>query len=420
MQSRAELCPPFPVPASGVVAPKGFKVAAAKAGLRRSGTRADCALVVSDEEAVWAGAFTLNQVAAAPVLYCRQRAASGAPVRAVLINAGQANAATGAQGDADSLASAQAVAEALGISPDAVLLESTGVIGQRIKMEPFLAAIPVLKAGLAATCEAADAAATAICTTDLVRKATAIEANIGGRMIRVGGMCKGSGMIHPNMATMLAVLTCDAPVTQAVWRPMIARAVAASFNQITVDGDTSTNDTVIALASGAAGGAAISDPRSADAAMLEMAVTALLTGLAKSVASDGEGATCLIEVTVSGAADLAAAQKIARSVAGSDLFKAAVFGRDPNWGRIAAAAGYAGVPFDQQKLAISLGPHALMAAGQPLSFDAKAASEYLKAAGEAHGTVQVNVGLGEGRSTAQAWGCDLSYDYVKINADYST
>ena len=405
---------------SGVAAPKGFKVAAAKAGLRRSGTRADCALVVADAPAVWAGAFTLNQVAAAPVQYCRARLAEGTTARAVLVNAGQANAATGEAGDADSAASAKTVAQALGVSPSDVLLESTGVIGQRIKMEPFMAAIPSLVAGLAPTKEAADAAATAICTTDLVRKAAALEAMVGGRAIRVGGMCKGSGMIHPNMATMLAVLTCDAPVSAPVWRPLVARAVAASFNQITVDGDTSTNDTVIALTSGAAGGPAISDPASRAAKELEAAVTALLTGLAKSVASDGEGATCLIEVTLSGAADLASAQRIARSIAGSDLFKAAVFGRDPNWGRIAAAAGYAGVPFDQRQLAISLGPHALMAKGQPLAFDPKAASAYLKAAGDAHGTVNVNVSVGDGPGKAQAWGCDLSYDYVKINADYTT
>jgi glutamate N-acetyltransferase/amino-acid N-acetyltransferase len=172
-------------------------------------------------------------------------------------------------------------------------------------------------------------------------------------------------MIHPNMATMLAVLTCDAPVSAAVWRPLVARAVAASFNPITVDGDTSTNDTVLALASGAAGGPLIDDAASPAAAQLEAAVTALLVGLAKAVASDGEGATCLIEVAVRGAACLADAQRVARSVAGSDLFKAAVFGRDPNWGRIAAAAGYAGVPFDQRQLAISLGPHELMAGGEP-------------------------------------------------------
>ena len=358
---------------------------------------------------MWAGAFTLNQVAAAPVLYCRKVLASGAPARALLINAGQANAATGDAGAADSALSADTVGKALGIPSAAVLLESTGVIGQRIKMDPFMAAVPSLVAGLSASRAAADAAATAITTTDLVRKAAALETRVGGTTVRVGGMCKGSGMIHPNMATMLAALTCDAAVTQAVWRPLVARAVAASFNQITVDGDTSTNDTVIACASGAAGNKLIDNPSSPEAAQLEAAVTALLAGLAKAVASDGEGATCLIEVCVSGGADLASAQKIARSVAGSDLFKAAVFGRDPNWGRIAAAAGYAGVPFDQAKLRIALGPHALMDKGQPLVFDAKAASAYLKAAGDTHGTVRVDVDVGAGKATALAWGCDLSY-----------
>lgn len=368
---------------------------------------------------VWAGAFTLNCVAAAPVLHCRALAAAGGLARAVLVNAGQANAATGYVGAEDSATCAAAVATALSVPVDSVLLESTGVIGQRIKMEPLLAAIPLLVANLSTLPSAADAAATSICTTDLVRKAGALEAVIGGRTIRVGGMCKGSGMIHPNMATMLGVLTCDAPVAADVWRPMVARAVAASFNQITVDGDTSTNDTVIAFTSGRAGGAAIA-AGSKEAAALEGVVTALLVGLAKSVASDGEGATCLIEVRCSGAASLAEAQQVARSVAGSDLFKAAVFGRDPNWGRIAAAAGYAGVNFDQSQLRISLGPHKLMAQGQPLSFDASAASAYLRAAGEAHGTVIVSVDIGLGPACAMAWGCDLSYDYVRINADYST
>jgi glutamate N-acetyltransferase/amino-acid N-acetyltransferase len=358
---------------------------------------------------VWAGAFTLNQVAAAPVQYCRAVLASGSLARGVLINAGQANAATGDAGAADSAASAAAVGAALGIPSSSILLESTGVIGQRIKMDPFLAAIPSLVAGLSSSRAAADAAATAITTTDLVRKATALETRIGGAVVRVGGMCKGSGMIHPNMATMLAALTCDAAVTAAVWRPLVSRAVAASFNQITVDGDTSTNDTVIAFASGAAGNKLIDNPASPDAAALEAAVTALLAGLAKSVASDGEGATCLIEVCCAGAADLASAQKVARSVAGSDLFKAAIFGRDPNWGRIAAAAGYAGVPFDQAQLRIAMGPHLLMERGQPLPFDAKAASGYLKAAGDAHGTVRIDVTIGAGPASALAWGCDLSY-----------
>ena len=358
---------------------------------------------------MWAGAFTLNQVAAAPVQYCRARMAESTTARGVLINAGQANAATGDAGNADSAASAAAVGAALGIPPGSILLESTGVIGQRIKMEPFLAAVPTLVAGLSNSRAAADAAATAITTTDLVRKAAALETTIGGATVRVGGMCKGSGMIHPNMATMLAALTCDAAVSAAVWRPLVTRAVQASFNQITVDGDTSTNDTVIAFASGAAGNKLIDNASSPEAAQLEAAVTALLAGLAKSVASDGEGATVLMEISCSGAKDLASAQKVARSVAGSDLFKAAVFGRDPNWGRIAAAAGYAGVPFDQTKLRIALGPHLLMDKGQPLQFDAAAASGYMKAAGEVHGTVRIDVSIGDGPGTALAWGCDLSY-----------
>jgi glutamate N-acetyltransferase/amino-acid N-acetyltransferase len=405
----------------GVCAPAGFRAQGMHAGLRAAGAKGDLALVVCEVDAAAAGVFTLNVMAAAPVTYCREVLARRSTARAVLVNAGQANAATGAAGYADALACADAAAAALGVARDDVLLQSTGVIGRRIKVAPLLAALPPLVAGLAATPAAAARAAIAITTTDLVSKAAALEVELSpGRVVRLGGAAKGSGMIHPNMATMLGVVTCDAPVAPEAWTAMLRRAAAASFNQITVDGDTSTNDTVIGLASGLAGGAPIADAGSPEGAALEGALTALLQGLAKAIAWDGEGATLLLECEVSGAADDAAARAVAKSVVGSSLVKSAAFGHDPNWGRIAAAAGYAGVPYDQDDLAISLGGTPLMERGQPLEFDAAAASTYLKAAAAAHGAVRIDVSVGGGPGRGAAWGCDLSYDYVKINAEYTT
>jgi glutamate N-acetyltransferase/amino-acid N-acetyltransferase len=412
---------PWRVIEGGVCAPSGFKAAAFKAGLRKSGSRADCALIAADEPAISAGAFTQNVVAAAPVLFSKRSIAAKHTHRAVIINAGQANAATGEKGMEDALLSAETVARALGLDDrDDVLVESTGVIGKRIKMPEFMAAIPELVAGLESTKEAAAAAATAMCTTDLARKTIAISTELpDGRVVKIGGMGKGSGMIHPNMATMLGVVTCDAPVEVAAWREMTKRACQNSYNQISVDGDTSTNDTVVCLTSGKAGGDVIT-AGSPEAEHLEAALTAVHVAIAKSIAWDGEGATVLLECNVLGAENEADARVVARSVVCSSLAKSAVFGRDPNWGRLAAAAGYSGIPFDQENLAVSLGPHALMRRGQPLDFDEAAASAYLTEKGDAHGTVVVTVSIGDGPGSGSAWGCDLSYDYVKINAEYTT
>ncbi|CAI0471763.1 unnamed protein product, partial [Linum tenue] len=286
--------------------------------------------------------------------------------RAVLINAGQANAATVSIVKKSSFISFSLL-QLLKIKPHEVLIESTGVIGQRIKKEALLSSLPKLVSSLSTS--TAGAAAVAITTTDLVSKSVAIESQVGDANIRIGGIAKGSGMIHPNMATMLGVITTDALVESEVWRKMVKIAVNRSFNQITVDGDTSTNDTVIALASGLSGKTPISSLHSHEAEQLQAGLDAVMQGLAKSIAWDGEGATCLIEVTVVGAESEMDAAKVARSVASSSLVKAAVYGRDPNWGRIAAAAGYSGIPFDQNKLRILLGDTLLMNNGQPLPFD---------------------------------------------------
>lgn len=404
----------------GVTAPKGYRAAGITAGLKPSGLP-DLALILSEVDAISAGVFTTNQVCAAPVEYCRQRLQAKASTRAILVNAGQANAATGEQGRNDSLESAQALAQALNIPPESILIASTGVIGQRIRMDALLSGIPQLVAAASET--GSDSAARSIMTTDLVPKSIALETTIGDRTVRVGGICKGSGMIHPNMATLLAFVTCDATVSTTLWQQMLSRAADKSFNQITVDGDTSTNDTLIALANGQSRTAAITE-MGPEAEKLEAMLTAVCQHLAKAIARDGEGATCLIEVQVSGAAEDKAARQIARSIAGSSLVKSAIFGRDPNWGRIAAAAGYAGVPFEQENLRVQLGDFLMMENGQPLPFDRAAASNYLKqaAAGEylKEDTVLISVSVGNGHGTGKAWGCDLSYDYVKINAEYTT
>lgn len=395
----------------GVTAPQGYRAGAVRAGLKPSGAL-DLTLIYSETPAVAAGAFTTSQMRAACVTYCQEQLRTGQPVRAIVCNAGQANAATGRQGWQDVCTTAAAFAEALGIAAHQVLVASTGVIGCLIPMDKLLGAIPALLA--VTTREGGDLAAQGILTTDLVPKTIALESIGLDPPLRVGGMAKGSGMIHPHMATLLAFITCDAPVAAPLWRRLVQEAVTVSFNQITVDGDTSTNDMCLALANGAAGGPPI-QPEDPAAATLGAMLTEACIQLAKKVARDGEGATCLIEVRVRGTETDAAARTIARTVSGSLLVKSAVFGRDPNWGRIAAAAGRAGVPFNPEELAIDLGPIPLMRGGQPLPFDREAAKAYLHS-----DPVVIHIQVGPGPGVGCAWGCDLSYDYVRINAEYTT
>ncbi len=372
-------------------------------------------------DAIAAGVFTTSQVRAACVNYCRQRLETKATARAILCNAGQANAATGEQGWEDAIECALLVADALSISSEEVLLASTGVIGHRIKMDAMRTGVPELVA--AASDTGSDDAAKAICTTDLVPKSIALETTIHGRPVRMGGIAKGSGMIHPHMATLLAFVTCDAMVSSQMWQEMLRRAADKSFNQITVDGDTSTNDTLIALANGQSRTPAITE-QGPDAEKLEAMLTAVCQHLAKAIARDGEGATCLIECRVTGTVDNFDARKVAKTIVGSSLVKSAIFGRDPNWGRIVAAAGRSGIRFDQNNLRVQIGDFLLMENGQPVPFDRAAASDYLKqkAAGAylKDDTVLISVNIGNGPGEGLAWGCDLSYDYVKINAEYTT
>lgn len=404
----------------GLTAPKGFKSSGITAGLKPSNAP-DLALIYSETEAIASGVFTTSEVRAACVDYCRQKLQTKSSARAIICNAGQANAATGEQGWQDALDTAEALAKELNIDADSILLASTGVIGQRIKMDILKNAIPQLVAELSEN--GGDATAKAIITTDLVTKSIALETIIDDRPVRIGGISKGSGMIHPNMATMLGFITCDAAVSTQLWQQMLKRACDKSFNQITVDGDTSTNDSLIALANGQSRTRAITS-LDENGQKLEAMLTAVCQHLAKAIARDGEGATCLVEVEVKGATDEAEARQIAKTIVGSSLVKSAIFGRDPNWGRIAAAAGRAGVQFNQDDLMIKLGDFLLMERGQPQPFDRASASNYLKqaAAGEylKSDTVAISVSVGNGSGTGKAWGCDLSYDYVKINAEYTT
>ncbi len=398
--------------AGGVTAPRGYRAAGMAAGLKPSGAP-DLALIVSDVEAVAAGVVTTNQVKAACVTYDQQILEQGTPVRVILCNAGQANACTGEAGIEDNLAMARSIAEELGIPSEQVLTASTGVIGQRLALDRLQAALPTLVDRL--SYEGNESAARAILTTDLTLKTAAYEGVIEGQTVRVGGIAKGSGMIHPQMATMLAFITCDAQVEATLWRQMVRRVADLSFNQITVDGDTSTNDLFLAMANGQAGGPLIqagTDP----AAVLEAMLAEAAIKLAKAIARDGEGATKLLEVQVVGAAQAEDARRIARVVTGSPLVKSAAFGCDPNWGRVLAAAGRAGVSFAGERVDVYLGPFQLMAAGKPLAFDRKAASAYLRE----NDPVVYRLHLHQGNGEGIAWGCDLSYDYVRINAEYTT
>lgn len=385
------------------------------AGLKASG-KPDLSLLLAPMDAVCAGTFTTSVVRAGCVDLCAERLqdASGG-VRAVLTNSGQANACTGDRGRVDSLRATQVVGDLLGLSEDQVLICSTGVIGVPIAMDILLPALDSLVTSLSP--DGGAAAAQAILTTDLVEKQIAFEAELGGRRVRIGGMAKGSGMIHPDMATMLGYLTCDVGVPASIWQSIVSQAVERSFNAITVDGDTSTNDTFLAFAAG--------EPLSTDQFdALEHGVTLVAQHLARAIARDGEGATCLIEVQVEGAASEVDALCLARTICGSSLVKTAVHGRDPNWGRIVAAAGRAGVDFSADAVALWIGPHQLMSVGQPLSFDRSAASAYLsdRARGRylVDDTVQIRLTVGSGSGCGIAWGCDLSDQYVRINADYTT
>jgi acetylglutamate kinase len=392
--------------------PKGFRFGGIGCGLKPQ--RRDVALVVSDVPAAAAGVFTRNRACAAPVQDARPRV-PGEGMRAVLANSGNANALTGPGGLDDVTVIRSAVADALGIQKRAVLTASTGVIGLRLPAMKIVTALPALVEALG---DHAELAAEAIMTTDTRPKMSAREVIVGGKAATLCAICKGSGMIAPQLATVLCVVTTDVAVTPRVLQDVLGRAVSKTFNLVNVDGDMSTNDTVYALANGLAGNARISDP-GPDLDTLENALTDLCGEMARAVAADGEGATRMIEVVITGAPSDEAARDCATAVVGSPLVKAAVFGADPNWGRILATvgarAGSRGWAIDPFHAKVSLQGMAVFAKGAPVELDQDVLRARMRET-----RVDVLVELADGEARATAWGCDLSYDYVKINADYAS
>lgn len=388
----------------GVTAPVGFVAGAAIAGLRSTPTPDLALIALADGAGSAAATFTTNRFRAAPVLVAEEALAEGGGrVRGIVVNAGCANAGTGPDGLADARAVVGAVAERLGCDPAEVLPASTGLIGSRLDVAGITRALGTLR--LEASADAGHAAARAIMTTDARPKEAAVR--VGG--ITVGGMAKGSGMIHPDLATMLAFVTTDADAPPAVLRGLLLDAVTRSFNQVTVDGDTSTNDAVMLLASGRV---ALDDRAGKEA--LAAGIEAVCRSLAQQIAADGEGAQHRIDVTVRGARNDADARAVARTIAGSMLVKSAVHGADPNWGRVVAAAGRSGVAVDADRLSLHIGP-LLVYDGAPVAFDESAASAVLR---EPIVPFALDLRLGDGNG--EAWGCDLTAEYVVINSEYHT
>ncbi|MGE5587095.1 MAG: bifunctional glutamate N-acetyltransferase/amino-acid acetyltransferase ArgJ [Clostridia bacterium] len=391
----------------GITAPLGFRAAGLHCGIKRA--RPDLALIVSNGSATSAGVFTTNRVKAAPVLVSMEHLRSGR-CRAVVVASGNANACTGPKGLEDARAMASVTGEVLGISPGEVVVASTGVIGVPMPIERVCAGIRLAAAGLDP--DGSRAAAEAILTTDRTVKEIAVEGKIGGHRVRIGGIAKGSGMIHPNMATMLAFVTTDAAIGAGMLRRALLRSVERSFNMITVDGDTSTNDMAVALASGLAGNPAIVSEGPDFDAFTE-GLERVAGALARMIVEDGEGATRVVRVEVRGARTEKDAQRIARTIASSNLVKTAVFGADPNWGRVLAAAGRAGVELDPNLVDVFIGDVLVAKDGAAVEFDEARARDAL-----ASKEVLIAVDLHAGFETSVAYTCDLTYEYVRINASY--
>lgn len=395
----------------GVTAVPGFLASGIAAGLKKS--KPDIAVIYSPTLCSAAGVFTTNVVKAAPVLLNMKLLPQGYGfAHGIVVNSGNANACNGAQGLTDAQTMGAAAAKALGIEPQYMLVCSTGVIGVPLPMEKVLPGIE--RAVQQLSSGGGHDAAIAIKTTDLVTKEKAVQLEINGCNVTIGAMAKGSGMIHPNMATMLAFITTDAVIEPEVLHCALKEAVDSTFNMITIDGDTSTNDSVLILANGLADMPTIK-AGSAEYALFVAALTEVCKSLAQSIARDGEGATTLLEVTVKNAATIQDARLAARAVAGSNLLKSAVFGRDANWGRIICAVGYSGAKFNPEKVDIYLGDILVAQNGGAVDFSEEAATAVL-----AEDKVTVTVDLHAGNHRATAWGCDLTYEYVRINASYRT
>lgn len=394
-----------------VTAPRGFLAQGVAASIKKKDKK-DVAIIFSKKECTAAGVYTTNRVRAACIDITKAHLADG-KAQAIVVNSGNANACTGEQGRADAEAMAKLTADLLGIKAQDVVVASTGVIGVYMPMDRITAGIKQAAAGLSPSGD--ENAACAIMTTDLMRKEIAAETTIDGKTVRMGAIAKGSGMIHPNMATMLSFITTDVAITNKCLEEMVKSSADVSYNMISVDRDTSTNDMMIVLANGEAGNRLIDDPDSEAAQAFKQMLDCVNISLAKKMARDGEGATHMIEVQVLNAPDEGTARLMARSVTGSNLTKAAVFGQDANWGRIICAAGYSGAAFDPERADIYLGEEKMAENGMGLVFNEERALQELQ-----KDTVTIKIDLKSGTAQATAWGCDLTYDYVKINAAYRT
>ncbi|RIX47324.1 bifunctional ornithine acetyltransferase/N-acetylglutamate synthase [Paenibacillus nanensis] len=405
---------PFKVVEDGsITSPQGFRAGGLHCGLKKT-TRHDLGAIVCEVPAAAAGVYTTNVFQAAPIKVTKESIGAGGLLRAVLVNSGNANACTGEQGEADAYEMRARFAEAIGVTAEQVAVASTGVIGENLKMDKVRSGIDSLPAQLTGSIEGADGFSQAILTTDLVQKTICVELEIDGKKVTVAGAAKGSGMIHPNMATMLGFVTTDAKIGSEALHTLLRQATDLTFNMITVDGDTSTNDMLVAMASGLAGNDELT-PHHKGWDAFAAALRYVCEVLAKAIARDGEGATKLVEVQVRGAVSDEAAAAIAKTVIGSSLVKSAVFGADANWGRIIAAVGRAGQPVNPATVDIRIGDIVTLEQSRPVAFDEELALEYLKG-----DTVVIGVDLHMGEGAATAWGCDLTYDYVRINAAYRT
>ncbi|NCO66871.1 MAG: ornithine acetyltransferase [Candidatus Aquicultor secundus] len=391
---------------NGITAPKGFKAAGVACNIKQSGKK-DVAVVASGTIANAAAVFTTNKASAAPIHVSKAHLADG-KAQAVAINSGNANACTGEAGEKNAARMAELTASAIGGKPEDIIVMSTGIIGVPLPIHKVANGIQAAVDALSPDggCDAARA----IMTTDTFSKEYAVSFDVDGREVRIGGMSKGSGMIEPNMATMLAVITTDARTTSDILADMLKKAVDKSFHAITVDGDTSTNDTVAILANGASG----VEITAHNSGLFQEALDRVCIALAKFIVRDGEGATKFIEVEVRGAADDADAKKAAKAIANSNLVKTAFFGQDANWGRIVCAVGYSSATMDQSKIDVFYGDEKLVENGHPIAHDTAKVNELLK-----EKDIKVTVDLKIGEATSRVWTCDFSYDYVKINADYN-
>ncbi|WP_294147278.1 bifunctional glutamate N-acetyltransferase/amino-acid acetyltransferase ArgJ [uncultured Selenomonas sp.] len=394
----------------GVTFPKGFSAAGVKAGIKKSGNP-DLAVIYTKTEAVVAGTFTQNQVAAAPVFASKKVVATGT-AHAVVSNSGCANACTGAVGDADAKKTQEVAAAALGCDPLDVIVGSTGVIGVPLPMNKVEAGVKQAVSELDP--EGSEKAANAIITTDTHTKSCSTTVNIGGKDVRFGAIAKGSGMIRPNMATMLCYITTDLAIDQKLLQEALSTVVETTFNMISIDGDMSTNDMVIVMANGEAGNAKITE-KGADYDKVVEVLHAISEGMAERIASDGEGATKFLKIHVHGTKSFADAKTVGMAVANSPLVKTAFFGEDPNWGRVICAVGYAGVPMDPEKTVVSFGGIPVYAHGVGANADKDALAKAM-----AEHDIVIDIDLADGPEEATVFSCDFSYEYVKINGEYHT